>query len=259
MNNRLEILSAIDPEHAPEGAHPVKQARSRLLRDKVLAHACKLVLDGDFTSASMAGIAHAVGCSVGALYFRFHDKDALFAAAVEVAMAQEVDALQAQVDAGRYRDLPLRETVERCVHDYMDFVRRNENMIRAIYQRPADEPGYWRIVRTAAFKMVQVWIHGVAQAADRVDDPAFMHQAATAFRLVSSSLVYAVLVIGKPVWALGPREHHLWLSEMVMHFIRLDVAETLRHASGRPSNIAVAPRDGAGHARIPCWGFGAGV
>lgn len=246
MNTRTKTPPVIAPDHEPEGAHPVKQERSRVLRDKALARARELVLEGRFSSTSMADIARAVGCSVGALYFRFHDKEALFASVVEVAMAQEVEALQLQVDAGRYEGLTLRDTVDRCVQDYMDFVRRNESMIRALYQRSSEEPGYWSLVRVAAFRMVQVWIGAVAQASGRAGDRAFMRQAGTAFWFVSSSLVYAVLVIDQPVRPLSAREQQFWLNEMVMHFISLDVPEPLRQSAVmRPKNALLAAGRGA--------------
>lgn len=226
LKSRREIPAGLDPE----GAHPVKQERSRVLRDKALAVARELVEQGRYASTTMAEIARAVGCSVGALYFRFRDKEALFASVVEVAMAQEVEALQAQVAAGRYQGLPLRETVDRCVQDYAAFVRRNETMIRALYQRAGEQPEYWSIVRVAAFRMVQFWIEAVAQAAGRAGDRGFIRQAGTAFWFVSSSLVYSVLVIDRPVRPMSAREQLFWLNEMVMHFIGLEVPESLRGA-----------------------------
>ncbi len=248
MNIILKSLSEVAPGHEPEGAHPAKQERSRALRDKALACARDLVLSSRFASTTMSDIAKAVGCSVGALYFRFRDKEALFASVVEVAMAKEVEALQAQVEQGRYVGLPLRDTVDQCVQDYVAFVQRNESMIRALYQRSTAEPGYWSIVRVAAFKMVQVWIAAVAQAAGRAGDRTFMRQAGTAFWFVSSSLVHSALMIDQPVRPLSTREQLFWLNEMVMHFIGLDVPASLpRSAVNRP--ITALPS--RGRARKP--------
>jgi len=242
MNTRLKSLPEFAPGHEPGGAHPVMQERSRVLRDKALACARDLVLEGRYASTPMAAIARAVGCSVGALYFRFHDKEALFASVVEVAMAQEVEALQAQAAQGRYVGVSLRDTVDRCVQDYVGFVQRNESMIRALYQRASDQPGYWSIVRVAAFKMVQIWIEAVAEAAGRAGDRAFIRQAGTAFWFVSSSLVYSVLMIDQPVRPLTTREQVFWLNEMVMHFIGLDVPESLRQSAVTRPMRALLPR-----------------
>ena len=77
----------------PGGAHPVKQERSRVLRDKLIASGRALIETGGFANTSMADIAREAGCSVGALYFRFHDKKGLFDSVVEVAMHQATEDL----------------------------------------------------------------------------------------------------------------------------------------------------------------------
>jgi len=227
MKTRRKPLTAIPPDLDLEGAHPVKQERSRQLRDKALAFGRQLVEQGRFASTSMADISSAVGCSVGALYFRFRDKEALFASVVEVAMARELEQLAVQVAAGRYHGRSLHDTVTLCVQDYVAFVQKNDSMIRALYQRATEEPGYWGIVREAAYRMTATWIDAVARAADRAGDRAFMRQAGIAFQFVSSALVYSVL-IDRPVRPLSRQEMVFWLVEMVMHFIGLQVPEPLR-------------------------------
>ena len=219
----------------------MKQARSRQLRDRTLACAHALVQEGRFAGTSMADIARTVGCSVGALYDRFHDKEALFASVVELTMAREVEALRAQAQSGHYRGLTLRDTVHRCVHDYAAFVTRNRAMIRALYQRSTEQPEYWGIVRVAAFEMVQVWVEAVAQAAGRTDR-AFLSQVGVAFQFVSSSLAHTALV-GTPTRPLTAAELQYWLDEMVMHFIGLQVpALMLGTPLVRPAPVRVPGR-----------------
>ncbi|MFM1987318.1 MAG: hypothetical protein RJA99_275 [Pseudomonadota bacterium] len=211
----------------PEGAHPVKQDRSRVLRDKALDHARALVEAGRFDDTTMADFAGAVGCSVGALYFRFHDKDGLFASAVDVALAQELEALRGRAAKGRYRGLPLRETVDRCVQDYVAFVRRNDSMIRALYRRASGSSEHWTVVQSSVYRMVRVWTEAVADAAGRPGDREYLLQVGVAFQFVSNSLVYSLL-IDKPVRPLSPRALVFWLDEMVMHFIGLEVPDAMR-------------------------------
>jgi AcrR family transcriptional regulator len=243
MNARTQASGESPPDHEPEGAHPAKQARSRELRDKAMACARELVLQGRYASTSMADIAREVGCSVGALYFRFHDKDGLFASVVEVAMAQELETLQGLANEGRYQGLSLPATVDRCVRDFVAFVQRNDNMLRVVYLRATEAPGYWNIVRLAAFKMVQVWIAAVARAAGRAGDKGFERQAGAAFWFVSSSLVYSVLIIDKPVRPLSTREQVFWLNEMVMHFIGVTVPDSLQQSAvTRPTSVRLPPR-----------------
>src|SRR5689334_18223848 len=68
--------------HAPDGVLPVKQERGSRTRDKLLRAGHRLIAKRDFDSMSVAEIAAAAGCSVGAFYQRFRDKDAFFGALV---------------------------------------------------------------------------------------------------------------------------------------------------------------------------------
>ena len=247
---RRKAAIDIPPGLDPEGAHPVKQERSRQLRDKALLHVRDLVREGRFTSTTMADIARAVGCSAGALYFRFRDKEALFASVVEVAMAQEAEAIAADAEGGRYAGLSLEDTVTRCVQDYLAFIQRNDRMIRALHQRSSEDPAAWGVVRLTAYKMVAVWIRAVAEAAGHAGDRAYMRQTGIAFQFASSALIHSVLIDGL-VRPLGAREMVFWLREMLLHFIHVEVPVTLRGTpvAKPPALRPVAPAPAAALAR----------
>ena len=66
---------------------PAKQARSRIKRDRLLAAGRELLNRGAFEATSIGDIAKEAGCSVGAFYQRFPDKEAFFSAVVETVMA----------------------------------------------------------------------------------------------------------------------------------------------------------------------------
>jgi AcrR family transcriptional regulator len=240
MKSSLNTSQEVKTGYAPEGAHPAKQMRSRLLRDSALIHASKLIQEGRYASTSMSEIARAIGCSVGALYFRFRDKEALFACVVEIVLTQEVEELKILDSKGRYQDLSLRKTVEQCVLDYVEFIERHQRMIRAMYQSASKEPTYWDIVRLTAFKMVQIWMKAMAHAAGAPNDKYFLRKAGKAFWFVSSTLVYSVLIIGKPVHSLHKHEQVFWLTEMVIHFIGLHIPAHLQASTvTRPVNTVI--------------------
>src|SRR5579864_273792 len=78
---------------------PAKQARSRVTRDRLLAAGRQLLDRGAFEATSIADIAGTAGCSVGAFYHRFADKEAFFAALIETVLADIVThAKQAVTD-----------------------------------------------------------------------------------------------------------------------------------------------------------------
>lgn len=68
---------------AEKWALPVQQERSRETRERLLAAAEKVFAEKGYDGAKLADIAAEAGVSVGAVYFRFKDKDALFQAIAE--------------------------------------------------------------------------------------------------------------------------------------------------------------------------------
>jgi AcrR family transcriptional regulator len=71
------------PTAAEKWALPATQARSRATRERLLASAERVFAAKGYDGARLADIAQDAGCSVGAVYFRFKDKDALFFAIAE--------------------------------------------------------------------------------------------------------------------------------------------------------------------------------
>lgn len=197
-----------------EGAHPAKQARSRELRDRLIACGHALVEQGGFAGTSMADIARAAGCSVGALYVRFRDKEALFDCVAEVATAQSLETMRARAAAGRYAQPTLAATIAAVVEDYADYVAHNKGMIRALYQRALEQPRYWTLLRNAGNEMVSMWAAAIATSADHADDAAFLRQVRIALRYVNSVLVYSALLIEPPAYLLSAQEQVHWLTEV---------------------------------------------
>lgn len=74
--------SALRPE-SEQWALPVQQERSLATRERIVAAAEWAFAEKGYEGARIADIAARAGCSVGAVYFRFADKDALFLAIVE--------------------------------------------------------------------------------------------------------------------------------------------------------------------------------
>lgn len=209
---------ATEAPDGPSAALPAKQARSRELRDRLIASGRALLESGGFASTSMADIARAAGCSVGALYFRFRDKEALFDCVVEVALQRWFEGLQARVAAGHYVGRTLHGTVDVCVDDYIDLIQGNAALIRAVYQRTFDDPHRWALVRRTAVPTVATWVDAIAQCAGRAGDEAFIRQVRVAFQFVGGVLVHAVLV-DPPLLKLQSEELRYWLRDTARHLV----------------------------------------
>ena len=76
---------------AEKWALPARQARSRATQAKLLTAAEHVFAENGYAGAKLSDIAERAGVSVGAVYFRFKDKDALFQAIAE-SFAEEARA-----------------------------------------------------------------------------------------------------------------------------------------------------------------------
>src|SRR5581483_2697008 len=72
---------------------PAHQARSRQMRDQLFAAAQDVFAARGYEGARIADIARAAGCSVGAIYQRFRDKESLFNAIVTAFIAEAQDGV----------------------------------------------------------------------------------------------------------------------------------------------------------------------
>src|SRR6202000_957486 len=86
---------------AEKWALPVQQERSRVTRERLLAAAEKVFAEKGYDGAKLADIAAEAGVSVGAVYFRFKDKDALFLAIAETFIEETRSRLKEYVLEGK--------------------------------------------------------------------------------------------------------------------------------------------------------------
>jgi AcrR family transcriptional regulator len=227
-------------EFSPDHALPARQERSRELRDRLIASARALVDGGGFAGTSMAQIASAAGCSVGVLYQRFKDKDALFDSVVHLALQDALAQLHAGAMRGRYELPTLHATVQACVEDYLAFVRSHEGLVRALYQRTLLNSREWMPMRSAAYAMAQFWVDAIVRRAGREGDPDFHRRVMVAFQFVSGTLVHAVQI--QPI-VVGLHDEELlrWLVEMVNGMVVVGLPAA---ASSRRPSLSVVPHEG---------------
>jgi AcrR family transcriptional regulator len=118
---------------AEKWALPVHQGRSRETRERLLEAAEKVFAKKGYDGAKLSDIAEEAGVSVGAVYFRFKDKDALFQAIAET-FTQE-----ARARLGEYVLARPGETAEDVIRDFVLRTAANmqthRGLFRAIIER----------------------------------------------------------------------------------------------------------------------------
>ncbi|MBV9991264.1 MAG: TetR/AcrR family transcriptional regulator [Alphaproteobacteria bacterium] len=108
---------------------PAQQARSKATRGKLLSAAEKVFAEQGYDGAKLSDIAEEAGVSVGAVYFRFKDKDALFQAIAET-FTGEVRARMNVVASG-----PPEEIIRGFVMGSAAQMRAHRGLFRAILER----------------------------------------------------------------------------------------------------------------------------
>jgi AcrR family transcriptional regulator len=129
---------------AEKWALPAQQARSRATRERLLAAAEKVFAERGYDGAKLADIAEEAGVSVGAVYFRFKDKDALFLAIAESFIEETRSRLKEYVLEGREHttDAVIRNFVLRSAAN----LGTHRGLFRAIIERGFDHPPVMNIM-----------------------------------------------------------------------------------------------------------------
>jgi AcrR family transcriptional regulator len=119
-------------------ALPAQQARSRATRAKILAAAEQVFADKGYDGARLSDIAEVAGCSVGATYFRFKDKDALFSAIAESFRDE------ARAGVGRLIEHAQGLAPDKVIRTFVTaaaaIMSRHKGLFRAIVERGLDHP-----------------------------------------------------------------------------------------------------------------------
>jgi AcrR family transcriptional regulator len=125
-----------------DGVRPVKQLRARRSRDRLLHAGQKLVAERPFDALSVADIVRAAGCSVGAFYLRFRDKDTFFQALIAQYLAEvraETLELFATHDDDRLISALIAGTISRF--------QRYAGLIRSAIRKRMEDPTVWEPIR----------------------------------------------------------------------------------------------------------------
>src|SRR4051812_31267096 len=122
----------------PDGVLPVKQERGSRTRDRLLAAGHRLIATRDFDSMSVAEIATAARCSVGAFYQRFRDKDAFFGALV----AHYVSEARTTT-LSLYSDHGGDDLIGELVLATAARFRNHPGLLRAAIRRRMEDPTVW--------------------------------------------------------------------------------------------------------------------
>lgn len=123
-----------------------KQARSQATEDALLDAGLACIEAVGIEATSMALVAERAGASIGALYFRFGDKERF----VQAALARAFDRIRAETDAllayAVMQDKPPAAVIVACVDLAVKIQSRSQGVLRAVLKRALDDPAAWEPV-----------------------------------------------------------------------------------------------------------------
>ena len=134
--------AALADDAGVDGVLPVKQRRGRRTSDRLLTAGQRLVATRAFDAISVADIARAADCSVGAFYLRFEDKDAFFRALIAHYLS-EARAATLRMFA-TYNDDRL---ISALVMITAERFRRFSGLLRSAIRKRMEDATVWEPIR----------------------------------------------------------------------------------------------------------------
>src|SRR3984885_15455822 len=113
---------------------PAMQRRSKEMAERLLNAGERVFSEYGFKGAKLSDIAAAADCSVGAVYSRFKDKEALFLAILKRFAAQSRDTVATYFRPGATEAAPTAEILRNFVIRTGYTFRRHHGMFRAIVE-----------------------------------------------------------------------------------------------------------------------------
>ncbi|HKU96214.1 MAG TPA: TetR/AcrR family transcriptional regulator [Vineibacter sp.] len=216
-----------NPDDDRAGALPAKQARSRRTRDQLLAAGYRLVEIRDFEAVSIADIAKTAGCSVGAFYFRFADKDAFFRAMIAHRLEEAragISQLLETPDGG--------DPLETLVASVAETFRRRPGFLRAALRKSMEDPSVWEPMRAHGHFVADRYLDRLSRDAGSRPAKAVEMRIRFAFQIMNGTLINALINAPGPLQL----DHPSLTSELVRAMrlvIAADAPSPARRQGGR--------------------------
>lgn len=143
---KMNDAEDVDAVLARVQASPPKQARSLETVNRLLDAAEQLLEEEGLDAATVPAIAGKAGVSVGVVYRRFPDKDALLRAVWERFLARKREQTTAILTACDAMIVPLPDLLRGVIRGSIEAHRRSRNLLRALlrFSRTHPDPKFKR-------------------------------------------------------------------------------------------------------------------
>jgi len=208
--------------------NPPKQARSRHTLHRLLSAAEALLEHGGLDAATVPAIAEAAGLSVGVVYRRFPDKDALMRAVYERFFTTMRDQNLLRLKSVVALERPLPIVARAMILGIAEGYRRKRGLLRALYQyaQTHPDPAFRREARKMNRETMNAVIGLLLSHRNKIRHP--NPEVAIGFGLLAvASILKIVILEESPDWLRMPEQLD---EELVRLFFRyLGIREPRKH------------------------------
>lgn len=177
--------------------NPPKQRRSKETLARILTATRELLEETVFEDLTIAQIAARAGCSVGTVYGRFKNKDAILPRLLEMHYAEMEEDLETVFGGKKWDGAPLERRVRAVVDHLMSIAQRQPGMIRTLvlrnHQRPESIPNS---IRVSAQKMLTYLYEFLLTSRSEMDHPAPNTAVEVGLLMVVAALRERIVLIG---------------------------------------------------------------
>jgi AcrR family transcriptional regulator len=169
------------------------QSRSRVSTEALLEIGRQLIEQHGVDDCGMNEVAAAAGSSVGALYFRFGNKERF----VSEVMRRQVDATRVQISAFlvelETKANSSSEVIEAATKWFVLEYSKNQGLLRAQIRRALDKPQEWQPIQNIGRELVDDAIRILERYPDARRDIEWRRRVRIAFQMILGTLNSAVI------------------------------------------------------------------
>ena len=175
---------------------------------------------------SMSDVAAEAGSSIGALYFRFGDKDQFVGAILAHALGETRDDMAALLDSAEAENWPIGRIIEAWVAAMIDVVRKRRPLLRTVIRQALARPEAILPILTLVTDVRERLIAILTRSGEFPDKAEAQRRLRVAAQLVHGALTTMIIGEPKPL-ALNDEASKRQLAFAVLRYLGIE------HAPGR--------------------------
>lgn len=173
-----------------------QQARSRESMRKLLKSAAEVLGQHGLEGATIPRIAQHAGLTPGAIYRRFHDKDALLETVIIGILQRQDERLRMMSTPDMARQIPLAVFAEQLINNMVISYRANAGLLRALRQfaQGRDHTSFYRKVNKLEMRTYQYLVELFLLHRKEIRHPDPQMAVSFALMMLTSTLIELILV-----------------------------------------------------------------